>query len=42
MTERLNPYAAAPELINRLIELGKAVTATGLEPSLMELVKTPA
>lgn len=42
MTERLNPYAAAPDLINRLIEFGKAVTATGLEPSLMELVKTRA
>jgi AhpD family alkylhydroperoxidase len=42
MTERLNPYAAAPKLVNLLIDFGKAVIASGLEPSLMELVKIRA
>jgi len=42
MSERLNPYAAAPELAKLLIDFGTAVTATGLEPSLMELVKIRA
>ena len=42
MQPRLNPYAAAPELMNAMIALEKAIAASGLEPSLIDLVKTRA
>jgi len=42
MTPRMNYYKAAPESINAVMELEKHVVASGLEPSLIELVKTRA
>jgi AhpD family alkylhydroperoxidase len=42
MTSRLNPYAATPALIKPLLDFGMATLQTGLEPSLMELVKIRA
>lgn len=42
MTPRLNYYKAAPESINAVMELEKHVVASGLEASLIELVKTRA
>jgi len=42
MTARLNAYAIAPELVKPLIEFGTTVQKTGLEHSLMELVKIRA
>jgi AhpD family alkylhydroperoxidase len=41
MTAKLNPYAAAPELMKRWSELGTLINDS-LEPSLVELVKTRA
>src|SRR6202521_2999538 len=42
MTERLNYAKAFPEGIHALLNLGKVITASGLAPSLLELVKTRA
>jgi len=42
MTPRLNYYKAAPESINAVMELEKHIVASGLEPSLIELIKTRA
>lgn len=42
MTPRLNYYKAAPESINAVMELEKHVVSSGLEASLIELVKTRA
>ena len=42
MSARLNPYAAAPELISAMIALETAVVSSGLEHSLIELVKMRA
>jgi len=42
MTPRMNYYKASPESINAVMELEKHVVASGLEPSLIELVKTRA
>ena len=42
MSRRLNPYAAAPALMQQWIAAAQAVTAEGLEPSLKELVKIRA
>jgi AhpD family alkylhydroperoxidase len=38
----MNYYKASPESINAVMELEKHVVASGLEPSLIELVKTRA
>jgi len=42
MTPRLNPMAAAPEVMQGMIGLEKAVTTSGLEDSLIHLVKMRA
>jgi AhpD family alkylhydroperoxidase len=42
MSARLNPYTAAPEMIAAMLGLENAVVASGLEHSLIELVKTRA
>jgi len=42
MTARMNPFAAAPDLMGLLVRFGQAVVAEGLEPSLIELVKIRA
>jgi AhpD family alkylhydroperoxidase len=42
MQPRLNPYKAAPEMINALVALENALQASGLERSLIDLVKTRA
>ena len=42
MAERLKYAKVFPEGINALLHLGKVITASGLEPSLLELVKTRA
>jgi AhpD family alkylhydroperoxidase len=42
MTERLNYAKAFPKGIHALIELGKTISSSGLESSLLELVKTRA
>jgi AhpD family alkylhydroperoxidase len=42
MAERLNCTKAFPEGIQALLNLGKVIAASGLEFSLMELVKTRA
>lgn len=42
MQPRLNPYRAAPELMKALTSLEEVVVASGLEPSLIDLVKTRA
>jgi AhpD family alkylhydroperoxidase len=42
MTERLNYAKAFPEGIHALLNLGKAIKASGMEASLIELVKTRA
>ena len=42
MSPRINPYAAAPEMIAAMTALEKAVVTSGLEHSLIELVKTRA
>ena len=42
MSARLNPYAAAPEMIAAMTALETAVVSSGLEHGLIELVKTRA
>jgi AhpD family alkylhydroperoxidase len=42
MKPRLNFYQVAPDTINALSALEKQIQASGLEPSLIELVKTRA
>ena len=42
MTSRLNPYATSPALMKLLIDFGNAVEQSGLEASLIELVKIRA
>jgi AhpD family alkylhydroperoxidase len=42
MKPRLNPYQVAPELMKSMVALEEAVANSGLEPSLIELVKTRA
>ncbi len=42
MSARLNPYAAAPEMIAAMTAFETAVASSGLEYSLIELVKTRA
>ena len=42
MRPRLNAYRAAPEIMQALLALEGAVAGSGLEPSLIELVKTRA
>jgi AhpD family alkylhydroperoxidase len=42
MAERLKYGKAFPEGIHARLNLGKVIAASGLEPSLMELVKTRA
>src|SRR5271170_7631004 len=42
MVERLQYAKAFPEGIHALLNLGKVIGASGLEPSLLELVKTRA
>ena len=39
---RLNPFAAAPELMQSFLEYGNGLLKNGLEDSLMELVKIRA
>ena len=42
MKPRLNPYRAAPEVMQALVALESAVQASGLEQTLIDLVKTRA
>src|ERR1700745_2840152 len=42
MKPRMNFYQAAPETVNALMALENQVTSSGLEQSLIELVKTRA
>jgi AhpD family alkylhydroperoxidase len=42
MNPRLNPYKVAPEMMKAMLDLSAKVESSGLEPSLMELVKTRA
>jgi AhpD family alkylhydroperoxidase len=42
MKTRLNPYQAAPDAMNAMLALEKYVQGSGLEPTLIELVKTRA
>jgi AhpD family alkylhydroperoxidase len=42
MQPRLNPYKAAPDMMKALGALESAVQASGLEASLIDLVKTRA
>jgi AhpD family alkylhydroperoxidase len=42
MTPRLNPYQAAPDTLKALMALETEVQGSGLEQSLIELVKTRA
>jgi alkylhydroperoxidase family enzyme len=42
MTPRLNPFAAAPAMMESWLDFGKGVLQCGLEDSLMELVKIRA
>ncbi len=42
MTPRLNPFAAAPGLMQSWLEFGKGVLQSDLEDSLMDLVKIRA
>ncbi len=42
MTPRLNPWAAAPQLMNQMVAYSMSVQESGLEPSLLELVKIRA
>src|SRR5579884_2364872 len=42
MQPRLNPYQAAPEMMKALMALEEAVRGSGLEASLIDLVKTRA
>ncbi|AKJ02487.1 AhpD family alkylhydroperoxidase [Archangium gephyra] len=42
MNPRLNPYTAEPELLKAMISLSEKVESSGLEKSLLELVKIRA
>jgi AhpD family alkylhydroperoxidase len=42
MTPRLNPHAAAPEMIRAMLTLSNKVSEAGIERSLFELVKIRA
>lgn len=42
MTPRLNPYTAAPEMVQAFLALSNQVAASGLEKPLLELVKIRA
>lgn len=42
MSPRMNPWAAAPQLMNQMVDYSKSVAGAGLEPSLLELVKIRA
>lgn len=42
MQARLNPWEAAPQLMNAMLQLEQAVAGSGLERSLIELVKIRA
>ena len=42
MTPRLNPFAPAPALMQPWLDFGNDILKSGLEPSLMELVKIRA
>jgi AhpD family alkylhydroperoxidase len=42
MKARLNPYAAAPETMKAIAAIEPVIAASGLEASLIELVKTRA
>ena len=42
MQARLNPYKAAPAAMQGMMALEKIIGASGLEPSLIDLVKTRA
>jgi len=42
MKARLNPYQAAPETMKAISALEKVIVESGIEPSLIELVKTRA
>lgn len=42
MTQRINPYAAAPALMKQYMDFSDVVHASGLEHSLIELVKIRA
>jgi AhpD family alkylhydroperoxidase len=42
MTARLNPFAAAPKLMQDFLSFSERVAASGLEPDLLELVKIRA
>ena len=39
MTQRLNPFTAAPDAIKALMAVEKAISASTLEPGLLELVR---
>lgn len=38
MTARTNPFVAAPQLMQQLVDYGKTLLVNGLEPSLLNLV----
>jgi AhpD family alkylhydroperoxidase len=42
MSRRIDPWAAAPQLMRQMVEYSKNVEAAGLEHSLIELVKIRA
>jgi AhpD family alkylhydroperoxidase len=42
MKARLNPYQAAPDAMKAMAALDSAIESSGLEPSLIDLVKTRA
>ena len=42
MKQRLNPYQASPETIKAVVALETHIVNSGLEPSLIELIKTRA
>jgi AhpD family alkylhydroperoxidase len=39
MSPRMNPWAAAPELMNQMVAYSQSVEAAGLERNLLELIK---
>jgi AhpD family alkylhydroperoxidase len=42
MSQRINPYAVAPKLLDEFVRFSRTVEAMGLEKSLLELVKIRA
>ena len=42
MSQRMNPWAAAPQLMKQMVDYSNSVVTAGLEPSLLELVKIRA